>query len=35
MRWVSGPDLDDPDGANSWHQMRLHAYLRACGVRYV
>lgn len=35
MQWVSGPDVDDPDGANSWHQMRLHAYLRACGVRYV
>jgi hypothetical protein len=35
MRWVSGDASDDPDGADSWQRMRLHAYLRACGVRYV
>jgi hypothetical protein len=31
MRWVSGPDVDDPDGARAWRALRLSMYLNSGG----
>jgi hypothetical protein len=31
MRWVSGDDADDPDGARAWRAARLAAYLHSGG----
>lgn len=31
MRWVSGDDADDPDGARAWRALRLSMYLNSGG----
>jgi len=31
MQWVSGPDVDDPDGARAWRALRLSTYLNSGG----
>ena len=31
MQWVSGPDVDDPDGAGAWRALRLSMYLNSGG----